>query len=85
MRLFGILGKWKIYFDTKRSANPGLPRERVSSNKRVENLALPKPHRCAVEIEGYSGIVVATACHLDLEPKCEEVTHSITTPLNAVF
>lgn len=45
---------------------------------------LPKPHRCAVEVEGYSGFVVANACGLDLEPKAEEAAHSIT-PLNVVF
>lgn len=86
MRLSGILGKWKIYFPTKRSANPrdNQGRGPVLAKEQGKLAASQAPQVCS-ETEGCRGIVVASARGLDLEPKCEEVIHSITSPLSVVF
>lgn len=64
---------------------PRQPRERASPSKRAGKLAAGQAPQVCSEMEGCRGIVVASACGLDLEPKCEEVIHSITAPLSVVF
>lgn len=78
-------GQCKIYFHTKRSANPRDNQGRGPLVARAGKPAASQAPQVCSEMEGYRGIVVGKCCGLGIEPKCEEVIHSITTPLGVVF
>lgn len=85
MRLSGRLGNVRFTLVPKGLQTPETTKGEGLLVARAGKLAASQAPQVCSEMEGYRGIVVGKCCGLGIEPKCEEMIHSITTPLSVVF